>query len=80
MRDEGRIIPLVMKVGRLWQYHCPDLRFMQLMSDFALWYGADPFYMEDDEFLTQFQKFMDFISCAHAPSVIHKTPDETSYM
>ena len=80
MRDEGRIIPLVMKVGRLWQYHCPDLRFMQLMSDFALWYGEDPFYMEDDEFLTQFQKFMDFITCAHAPSVIHKTPDGTSYM
>lgn len=80
MRDEGRIIPLVMKVGRLWQYHCPDLRFMQLMSDFALWYGADPFYMEDDEFLTQFQKFMDFISCAHAPSVIHKTSDGVSYM
>lgn len=80
MRDEGRIIPLVMKVGRLWQYHCPDLRFMQLMSDFALWYGADPFYMEDDEFLTQFQKFMDFIACAHAPSVVHKTPDGTSYM
>ena len=80
MRDEGRIIPLVMKVGRLWQYHCPDLRFMQLMSDFALWYGEDPFYMEDDEFLTQFQKFMDFITCVHAPSVIHKTPDGTSYM
>ena len=80
MRDEGRIIPLVMKVGRLWQWCCPDLRFMQLMSNFAVWYGEDPFYMEDDEFLTQFQKFIDFITCAHAPSVIHKTPDWTSYM
>lgn len=80
MRDEGRIIPLVMKVGRLWQWCCPNLRFMQLMSNFAVWYGADPFYMEDDEFLTQFQKFIDEMYCAYTPSVIHKTPDGTSYM
>lgn len=58
MRDEGRIMPLVMQVGRLWQYYCPDLRFMQLISDFVLWYGADPFYMEDDEFMEEFKKFM----------------------
>lgn len=58
MRDEGRIMPLCMQVARLWQYHCPDLRFMQLMSNFALWYGADPFYMEDDEFLKKFKEYM----------------------
>lgn len=62
MRDEGRIMPLVMQVGRLWQYYCPDIRFMQLMSDFTLWYGADPFYMEDDEFLTKFKEFMRFLA------------------
>ena len=77
MRDEGRIMPLVMQVGRLWQYHCPDIRFMQLMSNFAVWYGADPFYMEDDEFLTKFKKYMDY---AYAPSIIHKTSDGASYM
>jgi len=27
------------------------------MSNFALWYGADPFYMEDDVFM---KKFLDF--------------------
>lgn len=58
MRDEGRIMPLCMQVARLWQYHCPDQRFMQLMSNFALWYGADPFYMEDDEFLKKFKEYM----------------------
>ena len=52
-------MPLVMQVGRLWQYYCPDLRFMQLMSNFAVWYGADPFYMEDDEFLTKFREFLE---------------------
>ncbi len=61
MRDEGRIFPLCMKIARLWQHYAPDLRFMQLMSNFAAWYGSDPFYMEDDEFSRQFLKFMDEI-------------------
>lgn len=61
MRDEGRIFPLCMKIARLWQYYAPDWRFMQLMSNFVVWYGSDPFYMEDDEFSRQFLKFMDEI-------------------
>lgn len=61
MRDESRIIPLCMKIARLWQHYAPDWRFMQLMSNFAVWYGSDPFYMEDDEFSRQFLKFMDEI-------------------
>lgn len=61
MRDEGRIMPLCMKIARLWQHYTPDWRFMQLMSNFTVWYGSDPFYMEDDEFSRQFLKFMDEI-------------------
>lgn len=80
MRDEGRIMPLVMQVGRLWQYSCPDIRFMQLISNFAVWYGADPFYMEDDEFLKKFKEYMAEMDYVHAPSVIHKTSDGASYM
>ena len=52
-------MPLMMQVGRLWQHYCPDWRFMQLMSNFALWYGADPFYMEDDEFIKKFREFLE---------------------
>lgn len=80
MRNEGRIMPLMMQAGRLWQYHCPDWRFMQLMSNFTVWYGADPFYMEDDEFLAKFKEYMTEMDYVHAPSVIHKTPDGASYM
>lgn len=80
MRDEGRIFPLCMKVARLWQYTCPDMRFMQLMGSFAVWYGANHFYMEDDEFLHKFQEFIDELDYVHAPSVIHKTSDGASYM
>lgn len=80
MRDEGRIMPLCIQIASLWQYFCPDTRFMQLMSNFAVWYGADPFYMEDDEFLAKFEEYMTEMDYVHAPRVIHKTPDGTSYM
>lgn len=80
MRDEGRIFPLCMRIAHLWLDRCPDIRFMQLMSNFAVWYGADPFYMEDDEFLKKFKEYMAEMDYVHAPNVIHKTPDGTSYM
>lgn len=80
MRDEGRIFPLCMQIAKLWQYYCPDIRFMQLISNFAIWYGADLFYMEDDEFLTKFKEYMTEMDYTHAPSVIHKAPDGNSYM
>lgn len=80
MRDEGRIFPLCMKIARLWQHTCPDIRFMQLMSNFAAWYETSPFYLEDDEFLEKFREYMVEMDYVHAPSVIHKTSDGASYM
>ena len=32
---------------------------MQLVSDFVLWYGADPFYMEDDDYSNVFKDNID---------------------
>jgi hypothetical protein len=29
------------------------------MSNFVTWYGADPFYMEDEEFIKKFKEFFD---------------------
>lgn len=79
MRDEGRIFPLCMRIAHLWLDHCPDWRFMQLMSNFALWYGADPFYMEDDQFVEKFKEFIDE-EFSEAPAVIHKAPDRKTFM
>lgn len=79
MRDEGRIMPLVTRLGRLWQRYCPDWRFMQLMSNFALWYGVDPFYMEDDQFVEKFKEFIDE-EFGEAPVVIHRAPDGKTFM
>lgn len=58
MRDPKRCSSVCDVVGYWWQARCPDLRFMQLMSNFTLWLGTDPFYMEDDEFLKKFIEYM----------------------
>lgn len=57
MRNTSRIFPLCNEVAWIWQSKCPDLRFMQLLSNFTSWLGRDPFYMEDDEFLNEFKDF-----------------------
>lgn len=62
MRDPNRIYPLCLKIAELWEQTCPDLRFMQLMSNFAVWYGAHPFYMEDDVFMEKFREFVNGIN------------------
>lgn len=57
MRNPGRIMSVSTIIQRVWYEDFPDMRFMQLISNFAVWYGADPFYMEDDVFV---KKFLDF--------------------
>lgn len=79
MRDEGRIFPLCMRIAHLWLDNCPDWRFMQLMSNFALWYGADPFYMEDDQFVEKFKEFIDE-EFHEPPAVIHRAPNGKTFM
>ena len=71
MRDPNRCWLLVNKVAMLWTTVCPDWRFSQLMSNFVLWLGKDPFYIEDDEFIKKFTKY-----CRHiCPEDKRKTFD-----
>ena len=55
MRDKDRIDPLLQKLGEIWKENCPDWRFGQLISN--LFYGADPFYMEDDEIIKYIENY-----------------------
>ncbi len=54
MRDPDRIYPFCMEFAKLWST-VPDLRFGQLITNIIREYmsetGADPFYVEDDEFM-----------------------------
>lgn len=61
MRDVNRLYKIY---DVLFESHkkIPDIRFMQLMSNFFDWhkiqYGTDGFYVEDDEFIIRFKKYM----------------------
>jgi len=59
MRDPKRCPAVCDLISYHWQTKCPDWRFMQLMSNFVVWYGADPFYMEDEEFIKKFREFLE---------------------
>ena len=61
MRDINRIFPMANEIACLWINNVPDWRFSQLMMNFFTWFGLDPFYLEDDEFLDQFKKFINEI-------------------
>ena len=51
----------------LFEYHkkVPYLRFGQLMENFFEWhhnyYGTDCFYINNDDFITRFKTYMNFL-------------------
>ena len=56
MRDVNRIDPFLERLGEIWKERFPDLRFGQMMFNFFSAFG-DPFYLEEDEFLTAFEAY-----------------------
>lgn len=57
-RDIERLDPLYEYLKQVHKQNFPDWRFMQFMSNFIEWYGADPFYMEDDKLIDRVNKFI----------------------
>lgn len=60
MRDPKRIRKFLNKLADIWETYFPDLRFGQfIFCVFSLINTAmkDPFYIEDEEFLTYVQEF-----------------------
>ena len=61
MRDVKRIKPFLEKLGKIWETEVPDWRFGQLVSNLQRQYG-DLFYLEEDDFLEQMEKFFKAIN------------------
>jgi hypothetical protein len=57
-RDVERLDPLYEYLKQVHKQNFPDWRFMQFMKNFMDWYGADPFYMEDDKVYDRVEKFL----------------------
>lgn len=58
MRNPDRCLKMMAEMGKLWKDKYPDWRFGQLISNFANFVGRDIFFMEDDEFMEKFRKFV----------------------
>ena len=63
MRAPDRIPVFLAEIGNEWQ-KCPDMRFGQMMYSFFHEYG-DPFYLEEEEFLSKFKIYINDKATPH---------------
>ena len=59
MKDSTRVTKFFEELTQLWLEYCPDWRFGQLISNFILGEGRDPFYWEEDKFIKELREFME---------------------
>lgn len=57
MRDRSRLYPYSNRLAAAWS-KVPDWRLSQLMCNFFRYLGRDPFYMEDEEFMSELENFI----------------------
>lgn len=60
MRDIKRIRKFCNQLADLWEAHCPDMRFGQLVHNVVNsgeLAKTDPFYIEDEEMLQHFKNY-----------------------
>ena len=58
MRNPDRIKPFLNRLEKVWN-KVPDWRFGQLISNVFVSMDRDPFYPEDDEMITYFEKYFE---------------------
>lgn len=59
MRDPNRLDKFYIKLAEIHKENFPDWRFGQFIMNFLSWYGRDPFYMEEEEFLSKVEKYVE---------------------
>lgn len=58
MRDKERINSFLEKVGKIWEEHFPDWRFMQLINNLQHYADNDMYYLEEESFLDILENFV----------------------
>lgn len=51
---------IITRVLKQWE-QVPELRFMQLISNFQSYMDSDCFYMDDKTFITELRKYVDVL-------------------
>lgn len=58
MRDPNRLDSFYVELCKIHKEFFPDWRFMQFLSNFTVWYGADPFYMEEKIVIAKLKEYV----------------------
>ena len=61
MRDPNRVYAIWTRVAQTWQKNVHDWRLTQLCVNFMSHMRSDCFYMEDEDFITRLEEFLDEI-------------------
>ena len=61
MRDSNRVYAICTRLARIWEKNVPDWRLTQLFVNFMSHMRSDCFYMEDEDFITRLEEFLDEI-------------------
>ena len=61
MRDPNRVYTICTRLAQTWEANVPDWRLTQLFVNFMSHMRSDCFYMEDEDFITRLEEFLDEI-------------------
>lgn len=59
MRDPKRIYEFCNKLASIWATEVPDWRFGQLICNVFSSFERDPFFYEENEMITAFEKYFE---------------------
>ena len=61
MRNPNRLDGFYNELKKIHKENFPDWRFGQFIYNFLSWYGRDPFYLEENDFLEKANEFVNSI-------------------
>lgn len=72
MRDPERITEFMHRLHDIWKQECPDWRFGQLIFNVFNQLDFDPFMMEDNQMLYEFERYFNLVDESEDPIAVHK--------
>lgn len=72
MRDPNRIDDFMQRLHDIWKQECPDWRFGQMIFNVFNQLDFDPFMIEDNQMLYEFERYFNLVDESEDPIAVHK--------
>lgn len=72
MRDPDRIDNFLVRFGQIWREQCPDMRFGQLICNVFGQMEFDPFMLEEEQMIYEFERYFGLADESLDPIAVHK--------